>query len=101
MLSIYEIYIAPLQGNYILKGAPSPGSGENKGLKELEKQTGQFPRKRTELRWETVPCRGAHNREGPMLFNGRVSMRYHKITSGGRAERFSARARRCKGAEGK
>jgi len=34
-LSIYEIYIAPLQGNYFLRGAPSPG--ENVSFKELVK----------------------------------------------------------------
>src|SRR6218665_293815 len=31
-----------------------------------------------------------HTREGPMLFNGRASLRHQKVTSGGRAEGFSA-----------
>ena len=67
-------------GNY--SGALSD-PGENEGFKELVKRTGQIPRKRSELRWEIVPSRGTHNREGPMLFNDRASKRYHEITSGG------------------
>ena len=45
-----------------------------------------------ELSWnrETVLTRGTHNREGHMLFNGRASMGYHKITSRGKGKRLSA-----------
>ena len=42
-ISIYGIYIAPL-----LRGAPSPGLGENKSFKELVKWAGQIPWKREE-----------------------------------------------------
>src|SRR6218665_1361952 len=92
-ISIYGIYIAPLQGA-LLRGAPSPGPGKNKSFKELVKRAGQIPWKRVDFRWETVPSRGIHNREGPMLGNGCASMMHHKITSGGRAKRLSASAGR-------
>src|SRR6218665_1859080 len=91
-LSIYGIYIALLQDNY--SEAPSPGPGENKSFKELVKRAGQIPWEREDFRWETIPKRGTHNREGPMLFNGCASMRHHKINSGGREKRLSASARR-------
>src|SRR6218665_3900078 len=90
-LSIYGIYIAPLQGNY---SEALPAQAENKSFKELVKRAGQIPWKRADFRWETIPNRGTQNREGPMLFNGCASMRHHKITSGGRAKRLSASERR-------
>src|SRR6218665_3214771 len=78
-----------------LRGAPSPGPGENKSFKELLKRAGQIPWKRADFRWETIPNRGTHNRKGPMLFHGCASIRDHKITSGGRAKRLSASAVFC------
>ena len=90
-LSIYGIYIAPLQGNY---SKALPGPGENKSFKQLVKRAGQISWKRADFRWETIPNRGTHNRKGPILFNGCASMRHHKINSGGRAKRLSASARR-------
>src|SRR6218665_2492632 len=89
ILSIYEIYIAPLQGNYS-EALPccSPGSGENKSFKELVNRAGQIPWKRADFRWETTPNRGTHDQKGPILFNGCPSMKHHKITSGGRAKRL-------------
>ena len=33
-----------------------------------------MPWKRAEFRWETVPSRGTHNREDPMLFDGSVTV---------------------------
>src|SRR6218665_1199794 len=59
-ISIYGIYIAPLQGA-LLRGAPSPGPGKNKSFKELVKRAGQIPWKRADFRWETIPNRGTHN----------------------------------------
>src|SRR6218665_25168 len=41
-LSIYEIYIAPLQGN-CFRGAPSPDPRENKSFEEPVKRIGQIP----------------------------------------------------------
>src|SRR6218665_2200231 len=46
-------------------------------FKELVKRAGQITWKRADLRWETIPNRGTHNRKGPMLFNGCASMRHH------------------------
>src|SRR6218665_982053 len=69
---------------------PSPGPGEYKSFKQLVNRAGQIPWNRADFRWETIPKRGSHNREGPMLFNGCASMRHHKITFGGRAKRLSA-----------
>jgi len=60
----------PLQGNY---SEALPGPGENKSFKELVERAGQIPWKRADFRWEIIPGRGTHNREGPMLFNGRAS----------------------------
>src|SRR6218665_234765 len=45
-LSIYGIYIAPLQGNY---SEALPGPRENKSFKELVKRAGQIPCKRADL----------------------------------------------------
>src|SRR6218665_2702391 len=89
---LWNIYNAT--SRQLLRGAPSPGPGENKSFKEFVKQAGQIPRKRADFRWGTIPKRGTHNRVGPMLFNGCASTRHHKITSGGRAKRLSASARR-------
>ena len=71
----------------LLRGAPRLGMGKNKSLRGLVKEIGQIPRNRAQFRWETVPGRGTHSREGPMQFDGRANMRYHNITSGGRAKR--------------
>jgi len=59
-ISIYGIYITPLQGNYS-EALPCPG--KNKSFEELVKRAGQILWKRAEFRWETVPSRGTHNRE--------------------------------------
>src|SRR6218665_1467198 len=88
--SIYRWNLYSASSRQLLRGAPSPGPGENKRFKELVKRAPQIPWKRADFRWETIPNRGAHNREGPMLFNGGASMRHHKITSGSRAKRLSA-----------
>src|SRR6218665_3996803 len=93
-LSIYLWNLYSATSRSLLRGAPSPGPGENKSFKELVKRAGQIPWKRADFRWETIPNRGTHNLKGLMLFNGCASMRPHKITSGGRAKRLSASAGR-------
>src|SRR6218665_12720 len=50
-LSIYEIYIAPLQGNY--SGALPAHAQAKISFKELVKRAGQIPWKKAEFRWET------------------------------------------------
>ena len=60
----------PLQGK---NSEAVPALARIKVLKE----TGQIPRKRAEFGWETVPGRVTHSQEGPMLFNGCVSMTVH------------------------
>ena len=72
-------FINSTTSRQLFRGAPSPGLGENKSFKELVKRAGQISWKRAEFRWESVPSRGSHNREGPMLFNGRASMRHPKV----------------------
>src|SRR6218665_1591883 len=64
-LSIYVIYIASLQGNYSEARIPAQARVENKSFKELVKRARQIPWKRAAFRWETVPSRGTHTREGP------------------------------------
>src|SRR6218665_1569883 len=92
--SIYRWNLYSASSRQLLRGAPSPGPGENKRFKELVKRAGQILWKRADFRWETIPKRVTHNRKCPILFNGCSIMRHHKITSEGRAKRLSASAGR-------
>src|SRR6218665_182068 len=83
-LSIYEIYIAPLQGNYS-EALSAQARAKIKVLRsllnELDKSRGR----------EWISDGRLFQAEGPTIVKALCClMRYHKITSGGRAKRLSA-----------
>src|SRR6218665_3470990 len=80
-LSIYIICIAPLQGNCILRSAPSPGPGKKEGLKETIKRARKITWKRAQFERKVIPDRGTSRREGPILFSGRVRTWYQIVTT--------------------
>src|SRR6218665_457125 len=83
--SVQRIYIVPLKGNHS-EAVPAKARA-NRSLKEFVKRNWTDFVKRAQFRWETVS-----GRESPICcLMAFASMWYHKVTSGGRAERLSAR----------
>src|SRR6218665_16960 len=74
-LSIYGIYIAPLQGNYS-EALPAQARGKMEGLEETIKRARKITWKRAQFERKAIPDRGTSRREGPILYRGRVRTWY-------------------------
>ena len=85
-LSFYEIYTAPLQGNYS-KALLVQARAKIKVLRRLQNELDKPCGRERSSDGRLFQAEGL-TIEGPMLFKGCESVRYHKITSGFRAERL-------------
>ena len=82
-LSIYGIYITPLEGNY---SEAVPGPSKKEGLKETIKRARKITWKRAQFESNAIPDRRTSRREGPILLIGCVRTWYQIVTTRGRAK---------------